>query len=135
MGFYERLSKTTDGTTPTLPESIARNLEAVLNAKEGYAGSVEVFGIGRYDGENAYRRLVEVLIAEMLEKVKSFEPRVKDPVISLEGRYRALWALFRLTGRCNDQEYSFEIFFHSVFRNVRVIPRAAVPVPNSSVPK
>ena len=122
MALYEKLSKTAEGTPPTLPENIARNLEAVLNAKEGYAASVEVFGIGRYDGHYAHRRLIEVLIGEMLEKVKTFEPRVKEPAICLVGRYRALWALFRLTGRCNDQPCSFEIFFHSVFRNVRVVP-------------
>lgn len=122
MALYEKLSKTSEGAPPTLPESIARNLEAVLNAKEGYAASVEVFGIGRYDGIYGHQRLIETLIGEMLEKVKTFEPRVKEPTICFVGRYRALWVLFRLNGRCKDQPCSFELFFHSVFRNVRVLP-------------
>lgn len=121
MTFFEKLSQKPEGSL-SLAESIARNLEAVLNAKEGYAAAVEVFGIGRYDGHYAHRELIETLNREMLQKVKSFEPRLKEPAIGLVGRYRTLWALFRLTGRCNGQPCSFEIFFHSIFRNVRVIP-------------
>lgn len=121
MAFYEKLSKQEPGTfSPS--ESVARNLEALLNAKEGYAASVAVFGIGSYDGHYAHRPLIEALIAEMLQKVKAFEPRVKEPALFLVGRHRVLWVLFRLTGRCNDQPCSFEVFFHSVFRNVRVVP-------------
>ncbi len=120
MTLFEKLSKTEGASS--LAESIARNLEAVLNAKEGYAAAVEVFGIGRYDGHYASRPLIETLSLEMLQKVRSFEPRLKDPALGLIGRYRTLWALFRLTGRCNDQPQSFEIFFHSIFRNVRVVP-------------
>ena len=122
MALYEKLSKKPEGAAPTLPEAIAPNLEAVLNAKEGYAASVEVFGFGRYDGIYGHQRLIETLIGEMLEKVQTFEPRVKEPKISFVGRYRTLWVLFRLSGRCKDQPCSFEIFFHSVFRNVRVMP-------------
>ncbi len=121
MTFFEKLSKKPEATS-SLADSIARNLEAVLNAKEGYAAAVEVFGIGRYDGHYAYRSLIETLSEEMLKKVRAFEPRLKDPALGLVGRYRTLWALFRLSGRCNDQPQSFEIFFHSIFRNVKVIP-------------
>lgn len=121
MAFHEKLSKKAPAPS-SLPESIARNIEAVLNAKEGYAGAVEVFGIGRYDGHYGHRQLIDRLIAEMVQKVRYFEPRVKDPAIALIGRYRSLWVLFRLTGHCQEQECSFEIFFHSIFRNVRVVP-------------
>lgn len=121
MALYEKLSKKADAPH-TLVEGIARNLEAVLNAKEGYAAAVEIYGIGRYDGHYGHRRLIETLTAEMLQKVRTFEPRVKDPALGLVGRYRGLWVLFRLTGRCNEQACAFEVFFHSVFRNVRVVP-------------
>jgi predicted component of type VI protein secretion system len=121
VAFYEKLSKQEPGSF-SLSDSVARNLEALLNAKEGYSASVAVFGIGSYDGHYAHRKLVDVLIGEMLQKVRVFEPRVKDPALFLVGRYRALWVLFRLTGRCDDTSCSFEIFFHSIFRNVRVVP-------------
>lgn|SRR6185503_17915286 len=121
MGLFEKLSKKPEGSY-SLADSIARNLEAVLNAKEGYAAAVEVFGIGRYDGHYGHRQLIDALSAEMLQKVQSFELRVKDPSLALIGRYRGLWVLFRLTGRCNGEPCSFEVFFHSIFRNVRVMP-------------
>lgn len=121
MALYEKLSKKAEGTY-SVADSIARNLEAVLNAKEGYAAAVEVFGIGRYDGHYGHRQLIDTLTAEMLQKVKAFELRLKEPSLSLVGRYRGLWVLFRLVGRCNEQPCSFEIFFHSIFRNVRVMP-------------
>jgi predicted component of type VI protein secretion system len=121
MPLYEKLSKKADGTYP-LADSIARNLEAVLNAKEGYSAAVEVFGIGRYDGHYGHKEQIDTLTAELLQKVKLFELRVKEPSIVLIGRYRGLWVLFRLTGRCNEQPCSFELFFHSIFRNVRVMP-------------
>ena len=107
---------------PTVPVAEGSRYLLDLDSKEGYAASVEVFGIGRYDGIYGHQRLIETLIGEMLEKVKAFEPRVKEPTICLVGRYRALWVLFRLSGRCKDQPCSFELFFHSVFRNVRVMP-------------
>ena len=118
MAFYEKLS----GKPVTLAESVARNLQAVLNAKEGYAASVEVFGIGRYDGHYADRQLVETLIAEMLAKVRAFEPRLSNLSLSLLGRDRALWVRFALAGVCNGLPCSFVILFHSVFRHVRVVP-------------
>jgi len=121
MGLYEKLSRRTEGTY-SVADSIARNLEAVLNAKEGYAAAVEVFGIGNYDGHYGHRELIDALTAEMLQKVKAFELRVKEPSLALVGRYRGLWVLFRLTGRCDGQPCSFEVFLHSVFRNVRVMP-------------
>jgi hypothetical protein len=121
MTLYEKLSKQSEGTYSP-EDSIARNLEVVLNAKEGYSAAVEVFGIGRYDGHRGHRQLIDTLTAELLEKVKRFELRVKEPAISLVGRYRGLWLLFRLTGRSNEKPCSFEIFFHSIFRNVRVMP-------------
>lgn len=127
MALYEKLSKQASGREPTPADSIAKNLEAVLNAKEGYSAAVEIFGIGRYDGIYAHQRLVETLAHEMLEKVRVFEPRIKEPSLGLVGRYRALWALFRLTGRYNGEPCSFEIFFHCVFRNVRVVPSSGAP--------
>lgn len=118
MAFYEKLSR----TKSPLAESVARNLQAVLNAKEGYAAAVEVFGLGRYDGHYGHRELLDTLLSEMLTKVRAFEPRLADPAIELLGRDRMLWVQFRLTGICCDAPCTFLVFFHSVFRNVRVIP-------------
>ncbi|HKO53054.1 MAG TPA: GPW/gp25 family protein [Polyangiaceae bacterium] len=116
MAFYEKLS----GKPSTAVASIARNLQAVLNAKEGYAASVEVFGIGRYDGHYGHRELLDALIGEMLTKIRALEPRLKEPALILVGKDRLLWVRFELTGRCNEQPCRFQVLFHSIFRHVRV---------------
>src|SRR5687767_6100483 len=90
MPLYEKLSK----KALSLSTSIARNLQVVLNAKEGYAASVEVFGIGRYDGHYGKRELIDALTEEMLARVKYFEPRLREPAISLVGKDRMLWVRF-----------------------------------------
>jgi len=117
MGFYEKLS----GKPSPAVTNIARNLQAVLNAKEGYAAAVEVFGIGRYDGHYGHRELLDTLTSEMLAKVRVFEPRLKEPTLKFVGKDRLLWVRFVLTGLCNQEPCSFQVFFHSVFRQVRVV--------------
>jgi len=117
MAFYDKLS----GKPTPAVVSIARNLQALLNAKEGYAAAVEVFGIGRYDGHYGHRELLDTLIAEMLVKVRAFEPRLKDPQLVLVGKDQRLWVRFLLSGTYDKTRYDFEIFFHSVFRHVRVV--------------
>jgi len=118
MGFHERLR----GQASTRLQSIASNLQAVLNAKEGYAASVEVFGLGRYDGHYGNQELLETLVEEMLAKVSAYEPRLRDPSIALVGRDPMLWVRFLLTGVCDGLPCSFTISFHSVFRHVKVVP-------------
>lgn len=121
MSFYGKLSGNPD--EPAL-ESIARNLEAVLNAKRGHAGAVEVFGIGGYDGTYATKPFIGALTQEMLEQVKRYEPRLTEPQLTLMGRDRAMWVRFRLSGRCHGEPCSFAILFHSILRSVRVLPAA-----------
>jgi predicted component of type VI protein secretion system len=103
-------------------ESVARNLEAVLNAKQGHAASVEVFGLGGHDGTLAQKAFVSALVSGMLEQIKRFEPRLAEPSLTLVGRDRNLWVRFQLTGRCRGEPCAFAVLFHSVFRHVRVLP-------------
>ena len=118
MSFLSRLAEAPE--EPAI-EAIARNLEAVLNAKQGYAGAVEVFGIGSYDGHFGDKGLVETLKAEMIEKVRRFEPRLREPKITLVGKDPALWVRVSLSGRVGGETRLFAVLFHSVLRNVRVV--------------
>lgn len=119
MSFLGKLSG-----SPEEPRaaSIARNLEAVLNAKRGHAAAVEVFGLGRYESPVASYPLARELTAEMLEQIRRFEPRLKEPALVLTGRDQALWVRFDLTGTCDGRPCGFAVLFHSVFRHVRVLP-------------
>lgn len=105
-------------------DAVARNLEAVLNAKQGYAGTVEVFGVGSYDGHRGDRELLDTLMAEMIEQVRRHEPRLREPKLSLRGRAEGLWVCFSLRGRMDEEPRSFAVLFHSIFRNVRVLHEA-----------
>jgi predicted component of type VI protein secretion system len=101
-------------------DAIARNLEAVLNAKQGYSGMVEVFGLGRYDAHHADKALLGALSDEMIEQVRRYEPRLREPKLTLVGKDRGLWVRFSLSGRYGEETRRFAVLFHSVFRNVRV---------------
>ncbi len=119
MSFFGKLAGSHE---EPLQASIARNLEAVLNAKQGYSAAVEVFGLGGYDSPLAARPLAAALTAEMLAQIRRCEPRRVDPVLALVGRDRALWVSFPLTGSCEGRPCGFSVLFHSVFRHVRVSP-------------
>ncbi|MDC3979011.1 GPW/gp25 family protein [Polyangium jinanense] len=116
MSFYGKLR----GDHEPRLESIARNLEVSLNAKGGYASAVEVYGLGRYDGHFATKPLLDELCAEMLGVVRSYEPRLLEPKLTLIGRDRGLWVRFTLTGLVGEQPVTYHVFFHSVLRNVSV---------------
>lgn len=117
MSFVSRLAGVPEERTI---EAVARNLEVVLNAKQGYAGEVEVFGLGSYDAHLGDKELLAALSAEMIGQVRRHEPRLREPKLSLIGRDRALWVRFSLSGRLDGQACSFAVLLHSVFRNVRV---------------
>jgi type VI secretion system protein len=117
MSFVSRLAGAPEEQSI---DSIARNLEALLNAKKGYAGAVEVFGLGNYNAHLADKALTDALIAEMLDQVRQHEPRLREPKIVLRGRDQGLWVCFSITGRVDQQTVSFAVRLHSVFRNVRV---------------
>ena len=119
MSFFERLSGNWDD--PTI-EGVARNLQAVLNAKQGHAAAVESFGLGSYDRYFATSPLVAELIREMLEQIRRFEPRLREPSIVLAGVDQELWARFSLKGVCDGRPCAFTIHFHTMFRHVRVLP-------------
>jgi type VI secretion system protein len=121
MTFVSRLAGTSE---EPVAEAIARNLEAVLNARAGYAGAVEVFGLGRYDAWLADKDLVAALTSEMTEQVRRYEPRLQEPQVTLRGKDRGLWVVFSLRGRVDKQTRSYAVLFHSVFRNVRVLYEA-----------
>lgn len=116
MSLFGKLA----GHEELLRESILRNLDAILNAKRGYSAAVEVFGLGRADGYFAKRPLVEGLIKDMLEVIRSEEPRLGSPSLIMAGRDRDLWVNFELLGTVSGEPCAFVIRFHCVFRNVQV---------------
>jgi len=117
LGLFDKLGGSMEERTI---ESIGRNLEAVLNTRQGYGAVVEVYGLGAYDAYLATKPLVETLTAEMTEMIRRFEPRLCDPVVRVLGRDKELWVRFSVTGTVGGKQQAYRVLFHSVFRNVRV---------------
>ncbi|MCK6588098.1 MAG: GPW/gp25 family protein [Polyangiaceae bacterium] len=117
MGLIDKLAGSIEERTL---ESIARNVQAVLNSKRGYGGVVEVYGLGAYDAHLATKPLIAALITEMTDAVVGFEPRLKNPRIHLLGRDPRLWAVFELNGTVDGEPKRFLIRFHTVYRGVEV---------------
>lgn len=117
MSFMSRLAGAPD---EKLIDAVRRNLQAVLDAKQGYTGAVEVLGMGSYDTYAADKTLLEALVGEMLDQVRRHEPRLREPRLTLLGRDAALWVRFSLRGRLAEETVTFSVRFHSVFRNVLV---------------
>ncbi len=117
MSFFAKLG----GSSEDRLQSITRNLEAVFNAQRGYAAAVEVFGLGNYDAHDATAALLKTLAGEMLDAVRVFEPRIVDPSLSVLGRDGALWLRMTLSGLVGGKVCHFQLRFHSVTRQVRVL--------------
>lgn len=117
MSFLSRIAGAPE---EPMIDAVARNLEVVLNAKQGYAGAVEVLGMGKYDRFVADKDLLDALMAEIVEQVRRHEPRLREPRVSVRGRDGGLWVHFTLKGRLNGETATFAVLFHSVMRNVKV---------------
>jgi len=121
------VSKLSGASPEDVVHGIARNLEAVLNAKRGHASALEVFGLGDHDVFDEAAPLIFALAADMTAQVKRFEPRVVSPRTKFVGREGWMWARFELTGEVEGQPQSFKILFHVVMRRVRVLRYAPSP--------
>ncbi len=117
MSFRDKLAGGEDESTL---DSVAGNLEVLLNAKKGYSAVVEVFGLGDHEAHFATKPLVDSLVAEMTEAVRQFEPRLARPSIRLVRRNRSMWVELHLVGEISGKRVGFLVLLHSVLRNVRV---------------
>lgn len=114
------------GAPPEDPlAAIARNLEAVLNAKRGYAGAVQVFGLGDHSVYEEAKPRLDALVADMADQVRRFEPRLAAPAVRYTGLESTLWARFEISGSVLGAPQTFKVLFHVILRNVRVLPPAA----------
>jgi predicted component of type VI protein secretion system len=145
MTLKSKLAKLSNPELP--PEdplaAIARNLDAVLNARRGYSGALEIFGLGDHDAFVAKQgntkasgdesppkpaaSTVAALAGDMLEQVLRFEPRLVGPTVRYVGRYESMWARFEITGSVQGTKQVFPVRFHVVLRNVQVLAPVAAP--------
>ncbi|MET0402231.1 MAG: GPW/gp25 family protein [Cystobacter sp.] len=101
-------------------EQVRRNLESILNTKEGYGYFVEGFGLGRYTEKFGTQDLMKTLTQELLHTIERHEPRLGDVELNLRGRDSGLWLHFVVTATLHGAPCTLRLLFHTVSAQVRV---------------
>lgn len=117
--------------------AVTRNLRAVLGSRKG-CSVVTDLGLGDYDGREerdgvfqphiAASQILAVLIPEIEQAVRRFEPRLLDPAVERATRDEALRAIFVLRGVLSGRRVRFRVSLHTVFRNVEIEVLPGLPI-------
>jgi type VI secretion system protein len=101
-------------------EHVMRNVQALLNTKEGYGYFLPGFGLGGYTDEAGSGGLVEALATEMEEEIRRHEPRLEDVEVTVRGRDSSLWLHFGLSATLEGQRYRLRVLFDTITGQVRL---------------
>jgi type VI secretion system protein len=99
---------------------VLRNLEAVLNTREGYGFFQQGFGLGDYTGDRGGKELVPFLTEELQRQVTQYEPRLRDVEVMLKGQDGALCLHFEVTGLLGGEALRLRLIFDTVSSQVRL---------------
>ncbi|KFE63040.1 GPW/gp25 family protein [Hyalangium minutum] len=99
---------------------VLRNLEAVLNTREGYGFFQQGFGLGDYTGDRGGKELVPFLTEELQRQVAQYEPRLRDVEVTLRGQDAALCLHFEVTGLLSGEALRLGLIFDTVSSRVRL---------------
>lgn len=98
---------------------VLRNLEAVLNTREGYGFFQQGFGLGDYTGSRGGKELVTFLTEELQRQITQYEPRLRDVELTLKGKDGALCLHFELTGLLDGEAIRLRLNFDTVSYRVQ----------------
>jgi type VI secretion system protein len=101
-------------------ENVMRNIQAVLNTKEGFGSFRRDFGLGDYTSKYGSRDLLKTLTEEIQEEIAHHEPRISRVKLELLGKDNGLMLNFLLTGIVNDEPCKLRLRFHTVSGHVQV---------------
>lgn len=104
-------------------DHVIRNLEAMLNTKEGFGYFVEGFGLGGYTSRQGTRELVEELTREIRTEIERHEPRVKVQDLKLLGRDAEMWLQYELRCELEGRPTRMLLRFHALSARVTVEER------------
>ncbi len=112
-------SQRAHGTRDSLAQ-VLRNVQALLNTKEGYGYFVPGFGLGGYTETSGKGSPAEALAKELQQEIRQHEPRLRDAEVKLRGRDSALWLHFGLRARLDDKPCRLRLMFDTTTGQVRV---------------
>ncbi|MFY1829937.1 type VI secretion system baseplate subunit TssE [Myxococcus fulvus] len=114
--FLDRFSgPAVDALAPVL-----RNLEAVLNTREGHGAFQRGFGLGDPTADRGGQELVPFLTQTLRQQVASYEPRLRDVEVTPRGQDGALHLHFEVTGLLAGAPVRLGLRFDTVSSRVRL---------------
>ena len=117
--FLDRFSG--HGVLPRDPLApVLRNLEAMLNTREGHGFFQQGFGLGDYSGGHGGKEPVSVLTEELKRQIAHYELRLSDVELTFKGRDGALCLQFELTAMSNGKAIRLRLYFDTVSNRVRI---------------
>lgn len=114
-----KATKSASGVRDSLAH-IIRNIEVVLNTKQGYGSFLPDFGLGAYTAKYGSRDLIAKLTEEIQGEIEKHEPRFSEVEVVLEGRDSGLKLHFGVTGIINGEPCKLRLLFDTVSGGIQV---------------
>ena len=99
---------------------VLRNLEAVLNTREGHGAFQRGLGVGDFSGDRGGQELVPFLTEALLRQVVDHEPRLSGVELEFEGQDGALHLHFEVKGLLEGEPLHLRLRFDTVSGRVRL---------------
>jgi len=117
--FLARLTQSPARSMPTL---VADNLGHVLNTRKGCGSVIPELGLGDYEAEPNTHEATLALEREVRALVLRYEPRLREPQVTLRGRHGYRAVHFSLIGLIGGESRAYEIVIDTSTRHVDVWP-------------
>jgi predicted component of type VI protein secretion system len=98
-------------------EDIIQNLNNILNTKKYYGSVLKEFGIRDLNEFYDKEGIVKVVITEVLENIKKFEPRIKIINISHKDSKNLFQLAFTIECQVINTKKSLNMIFDTVFNS------------------
>lgn len=108
------------GPSQPLVELIALNLMNMLNTRRGSGSVIREFGLGDYERAPTTHDAVLILVEEIAELCRRYEPRLADPKVELLGRSGYEQLRFELAGRVGGRRQAFWLDMNTSSRQVTI---------------
>lgn len=103
-----------------LVELVALNLENVLNTRKGTGSVIREFGLGDYERAANTHDAVLILIEEIAEQCRRYEPRLRAPEVTMLGRPAFDAIRFELCGELDGRAQLYWLDLNTGSRHVVV---------------
>jgi type VI secretion system protein len=118
--FLDKFSSRRSRETRDELTHVLRNVQNMLNTKEGYGYFLRGFGLGGYPQKAATGKIVEALAKEIVGEIRQHEPRLQEVEIKPRGRDSALWLHFGVTARLDGKRCRLRLLFDTTTGEVRL---------------